>query len=96
MTYYSTKTLDFLLTKNGFRKAKLEVTGFSISRFKNGLLGKKENPFSPDSLDERLRIALESNPVFRGGKAFFDWLFTITSSGLSLKGWYEKQSGGNN
>lgn len=90
LSYFTPRTLQFLMKNTGFQKIRLITTGFSFSRFRNAMFSRKENPFTPVSTDEKFRIAMESGVVFRGLKSFIDWLFSISGTGLSMKAWFHK------
>ena len=91
LAYFTPLTLQKLLEDAGFKQKKMITTGFSINRLLNSLLGRNQNPFSADSIDEKFRIALESNLVFKGLKESIDKIFTYFGTGLSLKAWFEKK-----
>lgn len=90
--YFTPLSLTTLMRSSGFKKIKTTTTGFSFNRFFNSMFGRSQDPFSPHSLDERFRITLESNFLFRRIKTFSDRLFNLFGTGLSLKGWFEKDS----
>jgi glycosyltransferase involved in cell wall biosynthesis/2-polyprenyl-3-methyl-5-hydroxy-6-metoxy-1,4-benzoquinol methylase len=92
LSYYTPSTIKYLMQSRGFKVKKIESTGFSFSRLRNGLTGKIEDPFTSESMDEKFRIFLESNFIFRLIKSSFDRLFTLSGTGLSIKGWFEKRS----
>ena len=92
LVYFTPESLTRLLKNQGFEKKRMEVTGFSLSRFRNSLFGMKESPFTPDSLDERFRLFMEKHRVLRALKNSTDQLFTTFNAGLAIKAWFEKKS----
>ena len=90
--YFNPKSLAHLMKVSGLEKIAIKTTGFSFSRFKNGILSRKEDPYTRYSSDERFRIFMESWVVFQALKSLSDWLFSITGSGLTLKAWFIKKS----
>lgn len=89
LCYYTPKTIDLLLTQNGFKKLKITTTGISLARIKKSLKRKNNEPVSGTINDERLRENLEKgfNKQVKNGINFFLNLFRI---GNSLKVWYVK------
>jgi hypothetical protein len=92
LVYFTPASLTRLMDSEGFIRKKMQVTGFSLSRFRNSLFGLKENPFTPDSLDERFRMFMEKYRVLRSLKNNTDNLFTSFQAGLGIKAWFEKRS----
>ncbi len=89
LCYYTPKTINLLLTQNGFEKLKITTTGISLARIKKSLKRKNNAPVSGTINDERLRENLEKgfNKQIKNGINFFLNLFRI---GNSLKVWYVK------
>jgi 2-polyprenyl-3-methyl-5-hydroxy-6-metoxy-1,4-benzoquinol methylase len=95
LAYYTPKTVDFLMTKNGFRKVKLQTTGFSVTRIKTSLQmkeGKKvdEPMVSKNTADEKIRATLQNNSLGLAAKAIANAGLNMLGVGNSLKGWYIK------
>ena len=91
LSYFTPRSLNFLMKSIGFQKVRLITTGFSFSRFRNAIFSRKENPFTPISTDEKFRMAMESGVLFQGIKSGINWLFSFSKTGLSIKGWFEKR-----
>lgn len=92
LSYFTRKTLNYLMKEKGFDVKRIETTGFSLSRLKSGFnKSKSENPFTPVSTDEVLRNYLESNKILQYVKSITNKIFTISGTGLSLKGLFVKK-----
>jgi 2-polyprenyl-3-methyl-5-hydroxy-6-metoxy-1,4-benzoquinol methylase len=90
LCYYTTKTIDLLLTRNGFKKLKATTTGFSIARVRRGLQRKKNLAVSGVMNDEQLRESLEKGFKKRIKNAI-NYFLNLTGTGNSLKVWYIKE-----
>ena len=90
LSYYTPKTIDLLLTKNGFKKLKLTTTGISIARIKKSIKQKKNQSTSTVSSDEALREQLETG-YKRHLKSVINGLLNLFGIGNSLKVWYVKE-----
>jgi 2-polyprenyl-3-methyl-5-hydroxy-6-metoxy-1,4-benzoquinol methylase len=84
LSYYTVPTITRLLERQGFRKVTVAATGFSFSRVTASLKSQPVKYISPDCTDERLRVALEGNPVLLRAKRFVNSLLTATSRGDEL------------
>jgi 2-polyprenyl-3-methyl-5-hydroxy-6-metoxy-1,4-benzoquinol methylase len=89
LTYYTKKTLNKLMTKHGFKKKKLLSTGISISRYKASLKLSDENRVPGQSDDEKLRNEIARKWYLGIAKNIANKLFTITGTGMALKGYFE-------
>ncbi len=89
LCYYTPKTINLLLTQNGFEKLKITTTGISLARIKKSL--KRKNNESTESVasDEALREQLETG-YKRYLKSFINGLLNFFEIGNSLKVWYVK------
>ncbi|HEX4876304.1 MAG TPA: class I SAM-dependent methyltransferase, partial [Chitinophagaceae bacterium] len=58
LSYYTKRTIHYLLSHNGFTRKKLITTGISITRIKTSLKVSKENFVSSVSADEKMRVGL--------------------------------------
>jgi len=89
LCYYTPKTINLLLTQNGFEKLKITTTGISLARIKKSL--KRKNNESTESVasDEALREQLETG-YKRHLKSFINGLLNFFEIGNSLKVWYVK------
>lgn len=91
LSYYTPKTIYKLFRNNGFRSIKIETTGISLSRLKNGRNQNKvqkkvvEKPISQNSTDEKLRQATESNLLLGWMKKMINFLLSVFGVGDSLK-----------
>lgn len=91
LAYFTPKTLNSLFSKYGFSKKRIETTGISISRLKQG--NKKatyECAVSENSTDENLRQSIESKSSLQFLKKVANKTLTLFGVGDSLKGWFIK------
>lgn len=91
LCYYTKKTLNYLLSNNGFKKLKTTTTGFSFTAIKNGLSVNKEKRVSPTSMDQIIRGKIESNLLLHIFKIVTNRFLNILSLGSSMKAWYVKK-----
>ena len=91
LSYYTKKTLNYLLSNNGFEKVKITTTGFSFTAIKNGLSTRKEKRVAPTSTDQVIRAKMESNKLLHVLKIVTNRLLNILSLGSSMKAWYVKK-----
>lgn len=92
LAYFTPKTLNSLFSKYGFSKKRIETTGISISRLKQG--NKKatyECAVSENSTDENLRQSIESKSCLQFLKKVANRTLTLFGVGDSLKGWFIKK-----
>jgi 2-polyprenyl-3-methyl-5-hydroxy-6-metoxy-1,4-benzoquinol methylase len=90
LCYYTPRTINYLLSKNGFSKKGLLTTGFSVTRIKTSTGQSNEGLISATSSDELIRNKLEDNPFFSIAKKLLNKTLTLLGIGNSLKGWYVK------
>ena len=96
LSYYTPKTLSKLFKYNGFSCKKVETTGISFSRLKNGRQKQNvaekviEKPVSQNSTDEKIRQATESNPLLGWMKRKVNYTLSFFGVGDSLKVRFEK------
>jgi 2-polyprenyl-3-methyl-5-hydroxy-6-metoxy-1,4-benzoquinol methylase len=90
LCYYTAKTIDLLLTRNGFKKLKATTTGISIDRIRRSLQRKKNGAVSGTTNDEQLRESLERGFKKRIKNAI-NYFLNLTGTGNSLKVWYIKK-----
>lgn len=88
LSYYTKRTVDYLLHNNRFKKLRLLTTGVSLTRIKTSLGKSQEDYVSPTSSDEKLRTELEKNRFMQFAKTVLNGFLNITALGSSLKGWY--------
>lgn len=91
LAYYTKKTINYLLTRNGFKKRRLQTTGISFTRIKTSLNKKNVDFMTSDSADEKLRAGFEKNPGMQLVKKMLNGVLTVLGVGASLKGWYIKK-----
>ncbi|MBW6482144.1 MAG: class I SAM-dependent methyltransferase [Vicingaceae bacterium] len=89
LCYYTKKTIDLLLSNNGFKKVKATTTGISIARIKKSLKRKNNESTENVSSDEALREQLETG-YKRYVKSVINGLLNLVGIGNSLKVWYVK------
>lgn len=91
LCYYTPKTIRYLFKQLGFTQSKIETTGISISRLKNGRNKKAservgfEKPISVNSSDEKIRQAAETNPFMGMLKSIVNRVLSVLGKGDSLK-----------
>jgi 2-polyprenyl-3-methyl-5-hydroxy-6-metoxy-1,4-benzoquinol methylase len=90
LTYYTAKTLGKLMKKHQFKVIRTTTTGFSFTRWKGSTGAKKEKVISATSDDEKLRLRSETSGLLRWAKLTLNFIFNLTGTGTSLKGWFEK------
>ena len=95
LAYYTPKTVDYLLQKCGFRKLRLQTTGFSVTRIKTSWQTRKTGDkdvdlSSSETSDEKIRKALQ-NSLGSAMKNVMNSALTAFGIGNSLKGWYIKE-----
>jgi 2-polyprenyl-3-methyl-5-hydroxy-6-metoxy-1,4-benzoquinol methylase len=90
LSYYTKKTIHYLLTKNGFQRKRLQTTGISFTRIKTSRNKKNIDFITSDSKDERLRAGFEKNAAMQLVKKMLNGVLSFFGVGASLKGWYIK------
>lgn len=90
LSYYTMKTLNKLLTDNGFIKIKLLSTGMSLSHFRTSLKLSDEYIMSENSSDETLRKEIDQKWYLQVAKIFANEFFTFSGTGMTLKGYFKK------
>ncbi|MCB9194905.1 MAG: class I SAM-dependent methyltransferase [Flavobacteriales bacterium] len=91
LSYYSKSTLNYVLKKNGLRRAKFLTTGISITRIKKSKNNSDEKYVSKTSSDEVLREKIATRWYLSVAKSLVNFLLTITSTGMTLKAYYIKK-----
>jgi len=89
LCYYTPKTINLLLSNNGFKKLKITTTGISIARVKKSLKRKNKESTENVASDEVLREQLETG-YKRYIKLFINGMLNLFGVGNSLKVWYVK------
>lgn len=91
LSYYTKKTIHYLMEKTGFTRKKLRTTGVSLTRIRTSL-GKSEEAYvSEVSSDEIVRVKIDKNPFLGFLKKAVNSLLDVSGTGSSLKGWYIKK-----
>lgn len=90
LCYYTVSTLQRLFTDSGFSLLKIETTGISITRAKTSLKISNQSFISETSDDEKLRRALEANPLMRGLKSATNKFLSLLQAGDSIKATFIK------
>ncbi len=96
LSYYTTKTIHYLLSQHQFKRKRLTTTGFSFTRVKTSIELAKDQKVteayvSSSSTDERWRVKIESNFLLKAGKFLFNQMLNLFGIGNTLKGWYVKK-----
>ena len=92
LCYHTPKTLNSLLLNFGFKKAKVETTGFSITRHKiSQKTIEKQSYISADTEDEKLRSKMETIWYWKGIKKLVNATLTFFGVGDAMKVFYVKQ-----
>jgi 2-polyprenyl-3-methyl-5-hydroxy-6-metoxy-1,4-benzoquinol methylase len=91
LCYYTPKTINLLLSNNGFKKKKVLTTGFSLTRIKTSTGQSAERLVSEVSSDEVLRRGIEKNGMLKALKVMINTMLSLKGVGNSLKGWYIKK-----
>ena len=89
LSYYTAKTMNRFLSKNGFRKIKLQTTGISINRLQQSSSVLKSD--SETNKDESLREKTESYILLQGIKKSINFFLNLFRMGDTIKGTYKKQ-----
>lgn len=91
LSYYTPKTIQKAFRAAQFKTVKIETTGISITRFRQGT-GRTEvqNAVSQHSEDEKLRVALEEKWYLKIAKRCLNTGLSLFGVGESLKGWFIK------
>jgi 2-polyprenyl-3-methyl-5-hydroxy-6-metoxy-1,4-benzoquinol methylase len=91
LSYYTRSTLNRAAKNHGLKPVKFLSTGISITRFKTSNKTSTEQIISEESSDEKLRQNIDKKKYLGHLKNFANGLLTLTNSGMTLKGYYEKQ-----
>lgn len=95
LSYYTKKTLNKLAFQNGFKLLKFQTTGISLNRLKDSdktnIQENTEIISRKESSDEKLRENIEKKWYLGFAKTMANKLMTITSTGMTLKGYYIKE-----
>ncbi len=90
LSYFTPKTLHFLLKKSGFERDYLKTSGISLTRLKTSLGKSNEMMVSSQSSDEIVRNRIEKNSFLLYVKTLVNGLLNLLGLGMSLKALYRK------
>lgn len=95
LSYYTSRTINYLFAKNGFSKWKIKTTGISLSRLRISVKAMRnraddEPLVSATSADEIIREKSQTNPLFKLGKTGLNEVLNLFKVGNSLKAWFIK------
>ncbi|MFQ3578810.1 MAG: class I SAM-dependent methyltransferase [Bacteroidales bacterium] len=91
LSYFTAKTLNFLLVNNGFKKVKIQTTGFSLTRYKRAVQKSNQAYISPTSDDEKLRVKADTKILFKTAKFIINTILTFLKKGDTIKAFYVKK-----
>jgi len=92
LNYFTPRTLHKLLRSKGMRRAWLETTGFSVSRWKTGTSESAAVRMNAQQSQEALREKMERSWYLNKGKHMANALLTASGLGDSMKAAYAKPS----
>lgn len=92
LSYYTRRTLNKVVRRNGFKKIKFLSTGISITRFKNAQSNTDVKCEDSISEDEKLRQRINKKWYLKIAKTLTNKFLTLTSLGMTLKGYYIKEN----
>jgi SAM-dependent methyltransferase len=90
LSYYTPKTLHFLLSRNGLQKKRLYTSGISLSMLRMGAAESEEQVDYAMSADENLRIKIEKRWYMKWVKRVLNFFFRVTGTGATIKAYYLK------
>jgi 2-polyprenyl-3-methyl-5-hydroxy-6-metoxy-1,4-benzoquinol methylase len=90
LCYFTNQTLHKVLKKAGFVRDKMLSTGISVTRFKTSSGVSQEEYIGENTADEKLRREIEQKWYLSAAKKAVNNLLTLTSTGMTLKGYYKK------
>ena len=90
LSYFTPKTIKRLFKSSGFKKKKIETTGYSKTRLKTSK-GESDQAFiSETSDDEQMRNRIEKNKLLKFLKGTINFGLSLFGVGDSLKIRFEK------
>lgn len=95
LSYFSAKTFNMSLVKNGFKKIKLRTENISIYRiieYYNRRKSLKTGPssISAQDISDKMQNVISQNIFLEIAKNIINYFLKITNSGSSIKGLYQK------
>ena len=91
LSYFTSKTLQYLFESNGFKKQSIYTSGYSLTRKRTSKKESNQAFVSETSDDEMLRYRIEKNSFLRIGKSIINFFLRMFKVGDSLKGTFEKE-----
>ena len=91
LSYYTKSTLNRVIKKHNMWPVKFQSTGISLTRIQASKNAGKEIQAPSIDSDEVLRRNIEGKWYLTLAKNFLNALLSITNTGLTLKGYYEKK-----
>ncbi|MDB3905896.1 class I SAM-dependent methyltransferase [Crocinitomicaceae bacterium] len=91
LSYYTPKTIHRLFKNSGFKKKKIQTTGYSRTRLKTSQNKSDQAFISEKSDDEQIRNKIEKSSVLQLAKNTVNFGLTVLGTGDSLKIRYEKK-----
>ncbi len=89
LSYYTAKTMNRFLSKQGLKKIKIETTGFSFNRLQRDSTHLQKE-IKNSNKDEELREKTETSLLFKTIKKVINFILNLFKIGDSLKGIYQK------
>lgn len=90
LSYYTRSTLNRLAAMHNLKNVRFLSTGISVTRLKQSAGKVSVKSSATKSEDEMLRDNIESKRYMQIAKQFINSVLTLTNTGLTLKGYYEK------
>ncbi len=91
LSYYTKKTINSLLSNNGFVKKCILTTGISLTRYKKSLNKSSQKLISNSSDDEKIRIKAEENIFLKLIKNIINLKLSILGKGDTIKAYFVKK-----
>jgi 2-polyprenyl-3-methyl-5-hydroxy-6-metoxy-1,4-benzoquinol methylase len=90
LSYYTPKTISYLMKLHGFKTKKILTTGISITRIKTSMKLSDQKYISPTSDDEQIRNMFEKNNFMGFIKKSINGVLSTIGKGDSMKAFFEK------
>ncbi len=90
LSYYTRKSLKYLLSNNNFKTNKVLTTGISLTRLRTSKNNGSEAIISEVSSDEKLRKRISKNRILKLTKNLVNRALTLFGVGITLKGYFTK------
>jgi 2-polyprenyl-3-methyl-5-hydroxy-6-metoxy-1,4-benzoquinol methylase len=89
LSYFTRKTLHFVLRKSGLKKVRLQTTGISINRMQSNKV-KQFDVVKGNITEEKIRHIMNHNYAMKIIKDLANKILTITGLGMTIKAYYIK------